>query len=146
MPEIKVRLEAGVQTAGDGKELQEKAPSELTAGNVASVGIFANLAVSQAKRITNYAIANIGNFSGDYVLQRNIQQTMDLIGSASTIVMGAVAGGIPGLIVATVGVGINYALEAVSVATNIKKENYQAAFIRERGGDVYNDGSRGTYY
>lgn len=145
MPNIKVRLEAGTELAGDGKELQEQPNKGVSVQKVASVGVFANLAISQAKKVGQFAVSNVGNFTGDYVLQRNIQQGMAIVGDLSSIAVGALAGGWVGAIVATAGIVVGNTLEAVGIAQNIKKENYQSNFIKERGGDVYNDGSRGTY-
>lgn len=145
MSNVKVRLEAGTELAGDGKELQEQANKGVNVQKMASVGVFANLAISQAKKVGQFAVSNVGNFTGDYVLQRNIQQAMSIVGDLSSIAVGALAGGWVGAIVATAGIVVGNTLEMVGIAQNIKKENYQSNYIKERGGDVYNDGSRGTY-
>lgn len=146
MASIKVRLEKGVETAGDGREIQEQSSksSELSTGKIASLSIFGTMALQQGKRIANYAVSNIGNFSGDYVSQRHLQQSLDLLGNVAGIVVGGLALGPAGAIVAAVGVGVNYGLEAISIAQTIKKDNYESAYLKERGGNVYNDGSRGT--
>ena len=78
MPEVKIRIEKGVETAGDGQELQEKSSKQMTSGKVASVSILATTAIKTVKQITNTAISNIGNFTGDYEMQRQVQAVMKL--------------------------------------------------------------------
>lgn len=144
MATTRVRIEAGAELTGDGKEIQEKT-NAVSKEKAAMIGVFSHVAIAQAKKITQFAVSNVGNFTGDYVLQYNTQQLMSIIGDITSIGIGALAGGIPGALAVFTGIAINNTLETIGIAQNIKKENYQANFIKERGGDVYNDGSRGTY-
>jgi len=144
MASTRVRIEAGSELAGDGKEIQEKS-NAVSSEKAAMIGVFSHVAIAQAKKMVQFSVSNIGNFSGDYVMQRNVQQAMSIVGDIVSIGVGAAAGGVVGAVGAMTGVLINNMLESIGIAQNIKKENYQSNFIKERGGDVYNDGSRGTY-
>ena len=143
MPEIKIRIEKGVETAGDGQELQEKSSKQMTSGKVASVSILATTAIKTVKQITNTAIANIGNFTGDYEMQRQVQAMMKIGGEIGQVVVASLVNPVAGIAMA-VGIGLSYGLQAIEISQNIKKENYQASYLLARSGNSLTDGSRGT--
>ncbi len=106
--------------------------------------------VSQA---INTTVNNIGNFTGDFQAQRDIQNLMSIMSDAASI-GGSVAGGfivagVPGAIVSGVVVvgnaiinkAINYQLSELER----KRQNYSIDILRQRAGlnQLY-DGSRGT--
>jgi pyridoxine 5'-phosphate synthase PdxJ len=143
MPEVKIRIEKGVETAGDGQELQEKSSKQMTSGKVASVSILATTAIKTVKQVTNTAIANIGNFTGDYEMQRQVQAVMKIGGEIGQVALATLVNPIAGVAMA-VGIGLNYGLQAIEISQNIKKENYQASYLLARSGNSLTDGSRGT--
>jgi len=143
MPEIKIRIEKGVETAGDGQELQEKPSKQMTSGKVASVSILATTAIKTVKQITNTAISNIGNFTGDYEMQRQVQAMMKIGGEIGQVVVASLVNPVAGIAMA-VGIGLSYGLQAIEISQNIKKENYQASYLLARSGNSLTDGSRGT--
>jgi pyridoxine 5'-phosphate synthase PdxJ len=143
MPEIKIRIEKGVETAGDGQELQEKSSKQMAAGKVASVSILATTAIKTVKQITNTAISNIGNFTGDYEMQRQVQAMMKIGGEIGQVVVASLVNPVAGIAMA-VGIGLSYGLQAIEISQNIKKENYQASYLLARSGNSLTDGSRGT--
>jgi len=143
MPEIKIRIEKGVETAGDGQELQEKSSKKMTSGKVAEVSILATTAIKTVKQITNTAISNIGNFTGDYEMQRQVQAMMKIGGEIGQVVVASLVNPVAGIAMA-VGIGLSYGLQAIEISQNIKKENYQASYLLARSGNSLTDGSRGT--
>ena len=143
MPEIKIRIEKGVETAGDGQELQEKSSKQMTSGKVAEVSILATTAIKTVKQITNTAIANIGNFTGDYEMQRQVQAMMKIGGEIGQVALATLVNPMAGVAMA-VGICLSYGLLAIEISQNIKKENYQASYLLARSGNSLTDGSRAT--
>ena len=110
---------------------------------------------SQTKQAVRYAVNNIGNFTGDYQTQRQMQSVVlladfmvDLGTSAYTGFK--LSGGNP--VGAMVAVGINLATSAINLAeqnsigrVENKRLNYTIDILRQRSGlDTLTDGSRGT--
>lgn len=116
---------------------------------------FFNFMEAQTKKAVNYSINNIGNFTGDYQTQRNIQAGLsmanDLMNIGTAAMSGFIATGgnpIGALIGATLAVGasaINFAYEINSLNMQQKKSDYAISQIRARSGlNQLTDGSRGT--
>ena len=139
-----------------GLETQQAAETEAkkqqTGWNYASHR-FANFIESQAKQFMNYGINNIGNFTGDYEIQRKINEDLQLLNILGNIgtstVAGGVSGGVPGAIIAfavsTASTVINAGLEAKTQRVANEKINYNIEQLRKRSGlNTRLDGSRGT--
>ena len=110
-----------------------------------------NFIESQAKTFMNYTLGNIGNFTGNYQTQRQIQETMSLgsrIGSIGLATMqGAKAGGWVGAIVgAAVSItaqGVELGLQNNSLTIQTKQQNREIAMMRKISGlDGLTNGSR----
>ena len=104
---------------------------------------FFNFVQSEAKQMVGYAINNIGNFVGDYNIQRQAQAIQKVGSFALNVGMGFVYGGALGGIVAlasqTIGMGLNYALE---MAQNTR-QNHEINQLREISGlNALTNGSR----
>lgn len=116
---------------------------------------FFDLISQQAKQTLNYSVNNIGNFTGEYQTQRQIQSALNMGKFAKNLVVSAysgfkLSGGNP--MGAAVAVGLQVAStiseivqsEAVGSLNN-KQINYKINALRERSGlNTLNDGSRGT--
>ena len=114
---------------------------------------FFSLVKTQALNNVNFAISNIGNFTGDYQSQRDAQTAMsvinELMGFGTAVVAGAKIGGVPGAIVATTVYGINKAISTVQTYQLInlqqKQTNHTINQLQNRSGlNTRLDGSRGT--
>lgn len=111
-----------------------------------------HLAKSTATRTVNFAISNIGNFTGDYITQKEINYAKGVVSNLTTIGMTTLAGAKYG----TVGAVVGFVVGAASVVTNaifddisnqvqISKTNYNVEQLRDRVGlNTIYDGSRGT--
>lgn len=115
---------------------------------------FFNLIESQAKQAVNYSISNIGNFTGDYLKQQNLQSCitfMNQFGSlGSTFVTASLATGSPvgGLVASTVQLASSLgtgALQEYSFYIADKKQNYEISQLRKRSGlSSLDNNGRGT--
>lgn len=114
---------------------------------------FYNFIKSESQTAVNYTINNIGNFTGNYQTQREMQNVVGhasrLVSLGESIIYGASIGGIAGAGIAAgvtlVSSLINFHLESYSIGVAEKKANYAIEQLRARSGlNTLNDGSRGT--
>ena len=108
---------------------------------------------NQSIKAVNYQISNIGNFTGDYISQRKVNEMKGAISTLMGIGMatysgakvGGGAGAVVGFVVGVSGVVINSVYENYSNLLENQKTNYSISQLRERAGlNTYTDGSRGT--
>lgn len=116
---------------------------------------FFNLVESQARQALNYSISNIGNFTGDYVTQQHISDSMQilnfLIETGTSVAAGAKMGGWVGALVA---LGITGVTKTISTAQQFyageiqnRRTNRDIAQLKTRAGlNSTNNGNRGTEY
>jgi len=111
---------------------------------------FFNLIESEAKQMVNYSLSNIGNFTGDYNAQREVNFGLSALGFVRSLGMGAIAGAQYGPVGAAIGVGvmaisqtINFGLQLHSQNLEIRKQNYSINQLRQLSGlDGLTNGSR----
>ena len=112
---------------------------------------FFNFIQGQASQFVNYSINNIGNFTGDYQTQRNVQTMMSavnfFINTFSEAITGAQAGGVAGALAGiTIAVGsqvINFGYSELSEQFQNRKVNRNIDMMRKRLGlEGLTDGSR----
>lgn len=128
---------------------KEKKPQEEKNNDFIKHQLF-NLLESQAKQMVQYSIGNIGNFTGDYNAQRQVNFTMSAISVVSNIGMGAFAGAkygpwgaVVGAAVVAVSQGVNFGLQLHSQNLEINKQNYNIQQLRKLSGlDGLTNGSR----
>lgn len=95
---------------------------------------FFHLIESEARTFVNYSIGNIGNFTGNYQMQRDVQQTFGIlseminIGSASVTAFKAFKGGTQGAIAAAITAAATIAGKAI----NFGMKEYQEQFENRR--------------
>ena len=142
MPNVKIRIEKGVETAGDGREIQEGKASRTEKLAVASV--FAHQMINIGRQTINYAVSNIGNYTGDYIKQNEINKSLDVLSDLTTVGLGFATGGWIGGIVATVGVITKTGFQIASEQQQIAKSNRQYDYLRDRTGNATTNESRGT--
>ena len=113
---------------------------------------FFNYMESQAKQLVMYNINNVGNFTGDYVAQRKINEAIQGINILVNIGTGVLAGAkygpwgaVAGAAIAIAGTVSTAALQSYSQYVENKKTNYAINQLRARSGlNINTDGSRGT--
>lgn len=112
-----------------------------------------NTVKSAAQSTAMYSLSNIGNFTGDYITQTQVNETIQLTSKLVHVAMaaasGAKVGGVMGAViaagVAVVGETVS-SLQAVNSAyVQNRKTNYEIEQLRDRAGlNAAKDGSRGT--
>lgn len=112
---------------------------------------FFNFVESQAKQFISYSIGNIGNFTGNYQTQRQIQETLKIGNMAKNIGMATLSGamtfGLPGALIAggiaIASTAINLAYENHVLDVQTKQQNREIAMMRKISGlDGLTNGSR----
>ena len=111
-----------------------------------------HLVKSATTRAVNFSLANIGNFSGDYIAQRNVNAIKQEIEGVITIGMTTLAGAKYGPVGAAIGfvVGVSSlamgtVFEEITNSFENSKANFNIEMLRERVGlNTIYDGSRGT--
>lgn len=137
----------------DTDKILPKGKGQLSAEN--TFGEFArhqffNLIEKEAKQMVNYTIGNIGNFTGDYNAQRQVNYAKSVTSSAMSILGGAAVGsqfGVPGAIIGAYSVimaqAANFGLQLHSENIAIRKQNYNISQLRQLSGlDGLTNGSR----
>lgn len=116
---------------------------------------FFNMIQSQAKQFLSYSIANIGNFTGDYIKQQQTQNAKQFTDFALGVVNAAIAGfkisggspygAVVGAVVAVAGQGISYAEQIYAGEVENRRQNLAINQLKTRAGsNSTNNGSRGT--
>lgn len=112
---------------------------------------FFNFIESQAKQFMNYTIGNIGNFTGNYQTQRQIQESLRIGNMVKGVGMATIAGattfGLPGALIAggiaIASQAINLIYEDHSLTVQTKQQNREIAMMRKISGlDGLTNGSR----
>ena len=97
----------------------KKQDNETTALGDYAKHEFFNLIKQNATKIVNYSIGNMGNFSGDYLAQTNINATMSNVSTIASYGMAAAAGmSYGGPLGAAIAVGVKMVTDAVSFGLN----------------------------
>ena len=107
-------------------------------------------ATSTSKSLLNFALSNYGDYTGDYITQTKIDNTMSMLntgmGIVNSTVMGFMAGGPAGaaigLGISLIQMGTNIAQEIISTNISLAKTNYVASANLNRLGRILVDGSR----
>lgn len=114
----------GINQPQEQSQLNEKSSKVLK--QVAVIGSMA----SAAKSIVSYGLNNYGNFTGDYIEQTRINESLKAISYVSAIGAGFAMGGPVGGAMAAVAVTTNLFLENVSLMEQKKKATIQSEQLR----------------
>lgn len=114
----------GINQPQEQSQLNEKSSKVLK--QVAVIGSMA----SSAKSIVSYGLNNYGNFTGDYIEQTRINESLKAISYVSAIGAGFAMGGPVGGAMAAVAVTTNLFLENVSLMEQKKKATIQSEQLR----------------
>ena len=103
-------------------------------------------------KAVNYSISNIGNFTGDYLKQKDVYYSKEVISNLTNLALTTYAGSQFGPIGTAIGfvVGVGSQIvggifEDISNRVDNAKNNYNISMLRERVGlNTIYDGSRGT--
>ena len=129
----------------------EKKQEDDTLGRYIEHEMF-HLAKSQMTQAVSFALGNIGNFTGEYIVQRKVNALRQFASGIMNIGTATLAGakyGAPGavigFVVGTVSQLSSGVFERIQTSAEYAKTNYDIAQLRDKVGlnTVY-DGSRGT--
>ena len=93
-----------------------------------------NWIISEAKQIVNTSIANIGNFTGNYQAQRNVNNIVNAGNIAVGLVTSAALFGPVGFAMAVGTLAINYGLSEYTGYFANKKQNREITIMRDISG------------
>ena len=107
---------------------------------------------SLATQTVNFSLNNIGNFTGDYITQRQVNVLRQTASNTVSIGLSTIAGARFGPVGALVGFGVGMTsliagtiFEHKATQVEVAKTNYSIAQLRDRVGlNTIYDGSRGT--
>ena len=148
MPQVKIRIEKGVETAGDGREIQETKLSSMEFKKMAVVTAFGRQVANTGRQIINYSLSNVGQFTGNNLKQDEINWQLDMLGDVANVTSGIVTSimtenPLPAIASIT-SIGIKYGTRAYSEYQEFRHAEYQSNLLRERSGNSTKNGSRGT--
>lgn len=111
-----------------------------------------DLGKSLAKKAVIYPLSNIGNFTGNYVAQTQVNNSLSimnsLVGVGTAILAGSKYGPAGAIIAGSIAVineTVSYSFQSISNWVENQKINYNIAQLRDRSGmNATLDGSRGT--
>lgn len=143
MPSVKIRVESvsndEIQAQKQGEEVNGKDKGE--AGKIAVASIFAHQAISTAKQTINSYIGNLGDFTGNYVKQDNLQREIEAVGQLVGVGAAFATNWVAGVAMVA-GLGIKAINDYRISQRQIELENKRIEYLRQRNGDVLDDGSR----
>ena len=147
------QLPGGSPDPGTQPDKKEKKEKDSTLEDFATHQFF-NLIENQAKQAVSSTLGNIGNLTGDYVAQQQVNNAMGFVNIIEKLGIAAIAGskfGAPGSLIAVSVVAISETISAgwneVQGYLQNKKQNYAIAQLRKRAGmNGTNNESRGTLY
>lgn len=141
MPDIRIRIEKPKDSRA---ENQQQQPQARDTENVALQTIFAQQMISTGKQIISFQASNIGNFTGNYVMQDNVNEMLDVVGDLSTVALGFVSKGWVGGLVAISGIATKKVFEFISQQQQNKILEMERDYLVKRSGNATTNGSRGT--
>lgn len=124
-----VTQEAQQQTK---QQSQEKTSSYLVGQAVVQLG----------KRTLSYGASQIGNLTGNYILQNKVDNAITIAGYVGQIGVGIATGGWVGGVVSAIAVAGQIGVSAFNYETDRIKSNAQANYLMQQRGGILNDYSR----
>jgi hypothetical protein len=106
--------------------------------------IFAQQMYQQAQRIGTRAINNVGNLTGDYILQSRVNNTLSAISFFGGLVVAAKLGPV-GLAVWGISTAVDEGLKQYEFALNQEKARIQKEYLANKNGQALRDNSRGGF-
>jgi len=111
---------------------------------------FFDFVQSQANQFVSYTVSNIGNFTGNYQTQRQVQETLQIGKMITNVGVSMLAGskfGLPGALIAggiaIASQGINLAYQSKTLDVQTKQQNREIEMIRSISGlNELTNGSR----
>lgn len=142
-----IKLDVGIQgdggdSAGDTpQDKQDNENGQIAAGagqtkskNVSKGAWALNLAKQQGTKIASDLIGNIGDITGDYIAQANIQANVSILSTGLGIIAATAAGGVVGFAVSAIGAGVSAGISAVNYQRSRYIQDKNAKWLSQRVG------------
>lgn len=115
---------------------------------------FFNMIEAQAKQAVTYTLGNIGNFTGNYITQQQVNNALEAVNFLESVGMAALAGSKFGWQGALISAGVSILTQGATRTLNTftgmldnTRQNIAIDQLRTRAGlNGTNNGSRGTEY
>jgi len=155
--EIRITIEGNIgekdiakySGSGGQKPQLPEASAESSAGKNefiknAAFFAFATQIESQLKRVGQTAINNIGNLTGDYILQDRVNTALRVANFASGFTLAASAGP-AGLATWAISTTVGESLRQLEYAVQMEKARTNQQYLLNKNGEVLRDNSRGGF-
>lgn len=129
------------ETAEATNEINQSSANKTNQNNATNT-LLGQAIVSMGKRTLNYGASQYGNMTGNYIMQNTVENAIQGIGYASSILVALKTGGTAGGAVATLAVATEIGLGVVSYSINTNRSNQQANYLMNIRGGILNDKSR----
>lgn len=142
MPSVKIRVQSVNEEELNAQAVGQEVSAGAKVEKLAVASIFAHQAISLSKQIVSAGISNIGNFTGDYVKQDQIQNAISIGSDLATIGFGFAAGGWVAGLVALAGVTTKTIINVITQNQQEKHVERTTEFMRIRSGNSLENNSR----
>lgn len=130
---------------------KEQSESDSLFGRYVEHQMF-HIARQQVSNFVNFQLSNIGNFTGDYIAQKDVNEAKQILQGIEGIAMSTLAGAkfgwqgaIVGFAVGVISQGANAVMTNITNKKEVAQMNYNIEQLRARSGlNTLLDGSRGT--
>ena len=139
MANVNIRVQAVNEEEQTGIPSQKK--DEQKGAKPTAKTLFIHYAINQAKQIVNYGISNIGNFTGDYTKQQQVQQSVDLLSDIAGIGVAFATNWVAGVI-AIAGTTTKQVMGVISENQQMVHAERERQYLLERSGNSTKNGSR----
>jgi hypothetical protein len=148
--EIKITItgnvgEKDIGTAGEGTSADAKTSAgKKDKEEKTAFFILASQVSSQVQKIGNYAVNNVGNLTGDYILQSRVNTVVGAVSFFGGLVVAAKLGPV-GLAVWGISTGVSEVMKQYDFATSMEKARVNREYLLIKNGEALRDNSRGGF-
>lgn len=98
--------------------------------------------VAVGKRALQFGANQVGNITGNYLMQNQINNAVQGIGWASQLVVGFATGGVVGGVVSAIAIAGEIGINAANYTIELNKRNRDAEYLQTIRGGILNANSR----
>lgn len=98
--------------------------------------------VAVGKRALQFGANQVGNITGNYLMQNQINNAVQSIGWASQLAVGFATGGVVGGVVSAIAIAGEIGINAANYTIELNKRNRDAEYLQTIRGGILNANSR----
>ena len=98
--------------------------------------------VAVGKRALQFGANQVGNITGNYLMQNQINNAVQALGWASQLAVGFATGGAVGGVVSAIAIAGEIGINAANYTVELNKRNREAEYLRIIRGGILNANSR----